>query len=516
MDELIKTVIPWGVPPLKHQQEALDKFGGREYYALFGEMGTGKTWIALADIFKLHIERKINRALVAVPSGMQPTWLHAIESFKPSGIEVFAQEYGGDNRKKIARSKWRQSFEARLRVPDDEELRILVINHESFSCAGGLDILERFLVPRHRDKTVLVVDESDAFKAKARGPHKRNGNVRPNRSFNLLKFRECASFRRIMTGTPIADRPFDLYTPLSFLSPSILEEKTYQSYISSITYPTRNRSLVNAIMRKNPYSGIPYIPQKNEDNEIIYRNLDDVMARIKPHAHRITKEECLSLPEKIYRKEYYHLSLKCRQQYDFLRKELSLDWNGDMMDYDALTVVTKLSQVVGGFILSKDGDPIVLDKAPNKLELCISSVKYALTGGESVIVWCRYRHEVWQIVEKLIDSDVPNCFCITGETSQAERRDIIDHFTGRKNTVLVTTPASCGAGYNFQNASVMVYYNNTWALRDRQQSEDRAHRIGQKSKVTVIDLVCEGTIDEDIVKAVYNKNKVSREMMALL
>lgn len=506
----------WGVDPMPHQQKALNEYGGREYYALLGEMGTGKTWIAIADLCSMFADGKVNRACIAVPSGMQRTWEHAIKEICPAGIDTFVMVYH-----RTWNAYHRNAYLNRLCESDPSELHVMIINHESFSCRTGLDKLGQFFDPELSNTTALIVDEADAFKAQAKKPGSHKCKI-GNRSYHLTKhFGPLAGYRRILTGTPIADRPFDLYTPFSFLSPEIINIPSYIAFQKSITYPTRNKGLMTAIARKTGGNS-PYIPDRDECDNIRYRDLDKLMARIAPHSHRVSKSECLDLPPKMRKRVYYTISPQTRRHYNEIADELSFAHSGELFVMNNLTVIQKLSQVVGGFIYTPTGESVIIHKNPEKLRTCMAAVQSAMVSGENVIIWCRYQREN-VMLEEALETElglknygnqlVNRVFTLDGPTPPDKRHGIVSMFNNCSSSVLITNPATCGVGMNLQGASVNIYYNNTWSLRDRAQSEDRTHRMGQKRPVTIIDLVGEDTIDEKILQIVAEKRRVSEQCL---
>ena len=89
------------------------------------------------------------------------------------------------------------------------------------------------------------------------------------------------------------------------------------------------------------------------------------------------------------------------------------------------------------------------------------------------------------------------------------RAEAIDRFRSGDARVFVANPAAAGEGLTLTEATVVVYYSNTFKLAERLQSEDRAHRIGQEKSVLYVDLVCPDTIDERIVTALRKKLEIA-------
>ena len=101
-----------------------------------------------------------------------------------------------------------------------------------------------------------------------------------------------------------------------------------------------------------------------------------------------------------------------------------------------------------------------------------------------------------------------------GLTLQEDRQDNIRKFQNDdKCRFIVGTPQTGGYGITLTQANTVVYFSNGYDLEKRLQSEDRAHRIGQKKNVTYVDIICDDTIDEKIVKALRDKINIASEVL---
>ena len=104
---------------------------------------------------------------------------------------------------------------------------------------------------------------------------------------------------------------------------------------------------------------------------------------------------------------------------------------------------------------------------------------------------------------------------LRGDTKDRDRQDIVEKFQDKNSPLkyFVGNPSTGGYGLTLTAAHTVVYYSNTYDLEKRMQSEDRAHRIGQVNKVTYIDMIAEGTIDEKIVRSLRSKIDIASEVM---
>ena len=132
------------------------------------------------------------------------------------------------------------------------------------------------------------------------------------------------------------------------------------------------------------------------------------------------------------------------------------------------------------------------------------------------IIWASYTHGIQQIASALRDRFGPEAVATYyGDTPQDERQNIVDSFQKPDSALrfFVGQPLTGGMGITLTAANTVIYYNNSYDLATRLQSEDRAHRIGQNNKVTYIDLVSPGTIDEKILKALREKINLAGQVL---
>ena len=186
--------------------------------------------------------------------------------------------------------------------------------------------------------------------------------------------------------------------------------------------------------------------------------------------------------------------------------------NGELVTAPAvITQMLRLQQILSGHLKTDDGEVISFptQRLDALLDICHES-------SGKIIIWSRFRYDIISITETLKkvfgDRSTASFF---GDTSEDERQRIIREFQSESSGLrfFVGNPATAGRGLTLTRASTVVYYTNDFNLETRAQSEDRAHRISQYNPVTYIDLVCEGTIDEKIVKALTGKIKMSANVL---
>ena len=175
-----------------------------------------------------------------------------------------------------------------------------------------------------------------------------------------------------------------------------------------------------------------------------------------------------------------------------------------------LTQLMRLHQITCGHFTADDGSTQLV---PNNRITELMNVLEEIEG--KAIIWANYQKDITSIIESIIKVYGPGSVVdYYGLTPQEERQDNIRKFqNGPDCRFLIGTPQTGGYGITLTKANTVVYFSNGYDLEKRLQSEDRAHRIGQKKKVTYVDLIAEGTVDEKIVEALRSKINIASEVM---
>jgi SNF2 family DNA or RNA helicase len=166
--------------------------------------------------------------------------------------------------------------------------------------------------------------------------------------------------------------------------------------------------------------------------------------------------------------------------------------------------------VCNGFTKNDDGVVIQLHKSKlNALDEILEE-----TDGK-VIIWANYLYNIHEIKDFLIDKYGPeSTVSIFGEVSVEDRKKAVERIqTDPKTRFLVGNPTTGGFGLTLTACNTVVYYSNSYNLEVRMQSEDRAHRMGQKGTVVYIDIVAKGTLDEAIMKSLTSKGKLAAKTL---
>ena len=461
--------------PFQHQLDALKESWNKEVWALFMEMGTGKTKVCIDNMAILYDKGKINAALVIVPNGIKRNWRNELQIHLVDHINYRVAIWSASPKKEEKKELDELSVMT-------EDLTILIMNVEALSTGRGRDFARSFLL---RNNAMCVVDESTTIK-----------NHNAQRTKNILKLTDLSKYRRIMTGSPVTKSPLDLFSQIQFLDPWLIDQQSYYSFRA------RYAVVVSRSVGSHSFQHI-----------VKYQRLDELQEKVKHFSTRILKSECLDLPEKLYTKRNVVMTPEQLKAYTEMKKSaLSfLEDNKMMTAATVLTQIIRLHQITCGHVKTDEGEVISLKN--NRIQELLNVLEE--TGGK-VIIWAVYRHDI-QAIEKAI-GDIYGKQSVAsyyGDTKDSDRQHIVDRFQDNDSDLrfFVGNPKTGGYGLTLTSSHTVVYFSNDYSLEIRMQSEDRAHRIGQTSKVTYVDLIAEHTIDEKIVKALNAKIDLASQVM---
>tara|TARA_R110000796_G_scaffold106484_1_gene216898 strand:+ start:8844 stop:10286 length:1443 start_codon:yes stop_codon:yes gene_type:complete len=464
--------------PFNHQREALQASWDAAYHAWFMEMGTGKSKVAIDNMGVLYQQGRIKAALIVAPKGVYDNWVKGeIPAHLPDDIE-----------RKIVRWKPAQSKSYAAELEDltmeaYDGLKIFVVNVEAFSSPRGARAAGRFLV--QNPDNMMIVDESTTIK-----------NRKAQRTKNLMTLTKYSRYRRILTGSPVTKSPMDLFSQCNFLDERALG---YNSYFA---FQSRYAVVQKRVMGARSFQEITG-----------YRRLDELNEKLFEFSTRVLKEECLDLPEKVYIKREVELTDEQAKVYTQMKKlALAQMEGGDLATTESvLTQIMRLQQICCGFFQPDVGKIQPLKN--NRLNE-LMNITDELQG--KAIIWASYTHDIQQIADTLRDRFGPDSVALYyGETPQDKRQEIVERFQDVNDPLrfFVGQPRTGGYGITLTAATTVIYYSNSYDLEIRLQSEDRAHRIGQKNTVTYIDLVSPDTIDEKVLGALRQKINLAEQVL---
>jgi len=458
--------------PWEHQRRALRQAWRQPGFGFFMEPGTGKSKVACDEMSIMYEEGMIDTAVVIPPKSVMRNWVEReLPAHVPERIlqDALVVEWGAAG----GRAQDRQLERMTRNHPG---LRILVMNVEALGAsarAGGY--LAEVL---GSGRAAVYVDEATKIK-----------NHSAARTKSLAKLRRRMTHARVMTGTPITAGPMDLYSQMSFAVPGLLGT-------SFMAYRARY-----AVLR-DIYVGARRVP-----TIVGYRNLDELRERVAPHIFRVTKEECLDLPPRIYKTRDVELTDEQWRAYREVRDDAAtMVGSGAVTTQMVITQLQRLQQIALGYVVTDDGDVVDL---PTRRPAALDDELDDAAGR--AIVWVPYRHVLGRVVEGLRRS--------WGEASVAEfhggnaatRDREVERWRGDPDCRwLVATQGAGAYGNTWNEATHTVFYANDFDLEHRLQAEDRNYRGGQNSSVVSTDLVARGTMDERHIAALREKMDIAQ------
>ena len=460
--------------PYKHQLTALEKSWNKETYAYFMEMGTGKTKVLIDNMSMLYDKGKINGALIIAPKGVIKTWYEQeIPTHLPEHIQNVSVLWQS-NINKTQQEKLETLFET------GTDLHILIMNVEALSTEKGVKFATKFLISH---KVLMAIDESTTIKTPT-----------AKRTKNIIGLGKYSKYRRIMTGSPVTKNPLDLYTQCEFLDPYLLDFASY--------YAFRNRYAVMKTM---------HVRGRSIQVVHAFQNMGELSEKLKGFSYRVLKEDCLDLPPKNWIKRHITLSKEQEKIYKQMKEHALATLNGKVTS--TMTVITqlmRLQQITCGHFVADDG---TTQEIKNNRITELMDVLDEIEG--KAIIWGHWQKDIQNMVSEIEKVHGPGSVVdYYGLTPQDERQDNIRKFqSDPKCRFMVGTPSTGGYGITLTAANTVIYYSNGYDLEKRLQSEDRAHRIGQKKNVTYIDIIAEKTVDEKIVKSLRKKINIASEVL---
>lgn len=458
-----------------HQTAVLNQHWSDKHYALFWEMGLGKTKTTIEMAVKLYLAGEIDGVLIIAPKCAYLNWIaEEIGKHVPESVRYRVGYYSA-----YSTNKSRTALE-RVMAAEDNTLDFMAINIEAVATIHGFHNAVRFARSHY---TLCVIDESSKIKSP---------NAKRTKAAIQIG-REC-DYRRILSGTPITRNPLDLWTQLEFLGFGLSGHRSFFSF-------------------RNYYAQIINIQAGNRTFPKIagFRNMDELSALLARCADRRLKSECLDLPEKVFETVYVEWTPEQARVYNALRTQALVEFDqGTVSSTSALTTLMRLHQINCGHVKDDDGHVRLLDS--NRLSTLMDLVE-DMPG--KVIIWARFRHDIQSIAGKLAEEYGERSRVLYyGGTNDVEKLDAMRAFKHDPTCrFFVANPASAGMSITLTEATTAIYYSLSYSLEEWLQSQDRNHRIGQKNKVTYFTLAVNETVDTRLLRALQTKTDLAASVL---
>lgn len=441
--------------PHKYQEYATQRIIETPYIGLFLEMGLGKTVLTLTAIdLLLNDYFEVNRVLVIAPLRVaEDTWPREIEKWDHLNHLKISKILGSVSQRRKA-----------LKADAD----IYVINRENVDWLVGE-------LGKKWDFAMVVIDELSSFKN------------RQSKRFRALR-RVRPMIKRVvgLTGTPAPNGLIDLWPQIYLLDLGERLGKTITGYRDRYFIPGERSGHIVYKWR-----------EKKEAEQRIYEAISDIVVSMKA-------EDWLELPEKIERNVPVKLEPKARDLYDKLERDLLLPFaDADVVASTAAVLSNKLLQLASGAVYDEGKGVKKIHVA--KLDVLEDIIEAA--NGKPVMVFYNFKHSLERILERF-----PQARCLRkGAAGQVDIRD----WNNDEIPIFLLHPKSAGHGLNLQESScqTVVWFDQVWSLEEYMQANARVHRQGQTRNIVIMRLVAEGTMDEEVIKALERKETGQEALM---
>jgi SNF2 family DNA or RNA helicase len=417
--------------------------------AIFLDMGLGKSVITLTSIFDLCLDSFLISKVLVIAP------LRVARDTWPAEIEKW------DHLKGLTYSV-AVGTEQERRFALMKNVDVYLINRENVDW-----LVTKSSLPFDYD--MVVVDELSSFKAYGSKRFKALRRVRPK-------------VKRIvgLTGTPSGNGLMDLWAEIGILDMGQRLGRFITHYRNSFFTPDKhNQQIV-----------FSYKPLPGAEDEI-YRRISDITISMK-------NTDYLKMPECMINEIPVRLSDKERKVYDIMKRDLLLSLEGQEIDAgSAASLSNKLLQMANGAVYTDDGSVVnIHDRKLDALEDIIEAA-----NGKPVLVAYWFKHDLNRILKRF-------------PAEKLDSSDSIQRWNDGEIPLAVIHPASAGHGLNLQaGGSTLVWFGLTWSLELYQQTNARLWRQGQKDTVIIHHIITQGTIDEDVMRALERKDKTQTALI---
>lgn len=419
---------------------------------LADEMGLGKTLQAIIFLRKLIVEKPDAKILIVSPTSLVYNWEKEFQKFAPELKYVAVAE------SKKKRQEIMQNFD----------------NYNIFITTYGL-VRNDNDEYESKNFEVCIIDEAQAIK-----------NYQAGMTKEIKKIK--ARTKIALTGTPLENSVLELWSIFDFIMPGYL----------------------NSIVRFREAYGI-----KDVDKDSLKR-LDNLNYQIRPFILRRKKKEVSKeLPDKIEQIEYLDMSETEKAMYQSLVEDTKEEIDNVIASegfskarFKIVTLLTRLRQLcISPALLDKDytDDSI-------KIKRLLEIVKELIKDNHKILIFSSFKGAVLLVKKKLDEESISN-YVIDGSVSGKDRVMLVDAFNKDKTSCFLITLKSGGTGLNLTSADIVIHLDVWWNPQVENQATDRAHRIGQTKKVTVLKLINKGTVEEKIIELQEKKRILSDNLI---
>jgi SNF2 family DNA or RNA helicase len=473
------------LPPLwEHQKQAVLRAQGTDCLGLFMDIGVGKTRAAIDILrYRFHAHNQILRTLIICPKIVCTNWEKEWDKYSkihPWNVVVLR----GSSKERI------DLFTEKCFGEAGPVAQIVITNYEALLMKDLVDLFHRWGVQ------AMVADEAHRLK-----------NPTSKRAKECIKLGDTALYRYALTGTPILNSAMDIFNVFRFLDRGATFGTNFWKF-RSIWFEDQNAQWSH---RQGHFP--KYMPRPETYGE--FSNL------VSKKAVRAIKSECLDLPPLVRKEIYVDLSPEQKKAYESMKKDFvayldDLEKSGHPRAVIAQLAVTKalrLQQITTGYAKCDDGEIYTFNDIP-RLE-ALEDLLEDLAPWHKIIVWSIF-HENYKAIKTVCEKLHLPFVELHGEVASRKRDRNIELFNNDQRVrVLIANQAAAGIGVNLIPSDVAIFYSRNFSLEHDIQAEGRNYRGGSEihNKITRIDIIATGTIDELISKALASKQTISEQIL---
>lgn len=479
-------------PPLKHQLEELLKSTESEYAGILWAPGLGKSFLTIHQICYLYKKGLVDTAVIVAPNNVHRNWSdEEIPKHMPDSVKKESKVFAYHSSKASNKS----AIKDREALLTHQGLSVLLVAYEASITETFKTYMRRFFAKRK--SVFMCLDESHRIKG-------RSAKVK----LTLVAMGSHAHYRRILTGTP-TEKPEDIYSQLKFLDRDFWKKRGFNTSVEFDSHfcEFEEKSFIKRGKGGRIIIGKDGKPERNVFQAVKgYKNLDQLQKIVAEVCSRLTLEDAgIHLPPITYSKRYYDMFPEQRRMYQELETEYRTEFE-DGLEVDAEAAITRLlrlQQVICGYLGTGPGEPIrrISETENPRLKLALEILE-DIPG--QVLLWCRFTQDINGLMEALGD----NAVRYDGRVDTDERALAKRKFQNKEVKVMVLSDAG-SEGHTLIGAETTIFYSNDFRMSRRIQREMRNYRIGQDKPVHVIDLVCNDTVDNDIINALRDKKEIA-------
>lgn len=425
-----------------YQREAFEAIKDLPYSAIFHEQGLGKTKIAIDLLLYWLEEKDIDTVIVVTKKQLVHNWVGEFQT------HTFIQP-------KVLSSNKMDNY-----IVLNSPARVILANFEIFTTEQ--ERLRLFLKARN---TAVIIDESTKIK-----------NPESNLTQAFFALGPLFKIRTIMTGTPVANRPYDIWSQIYFLDSGMSLGCDFNEF-------KRNTDLTNDLVSDQ---------LKRDSFESAVAAIFD---KIKPFTVRETKNSgIISLPDKKYHSIWCNFESRQFEMYEAVRNDLQLlvQKGDDTILDESEATLKRLLRLVQLASNPRLVDDLYCENSGKEKELD-HLLNEIIGRGEKVIVWSSFIENVDYFYRKYKDYKPTK---IHGRMAIADRNRSVDLFKGGESNVLFATPQSAKEGLTLTIANNVIFYDRGFNLDDYLQAQDRIHRISQTKVCNIYNLMVTDSIDK--------------------